>query len=363
MRASVRLMLLVVCLVLAVAPADGAVAQDQPVVESANNIVGINVVRWTDPPVLRATAELVNSNGGDWGYVTLLVGDDDRREPARLQRLLDESGRNRLTPILRIATQYDPQRKLWRRPSPYDAHLWRVAFAGLRWPTRLRYILVGNEPNLGHEWGGVVDPADYARYLNTWTRVLAHDARYRIFNGALDASNDTLWPERMDEFEFIEGMRAAVPDVFERLHGWASSPYHFYWGTELRYTYRAYESELAAIGREMPVIISEFHPVYVDDPRHVAGWYATAFAHWQADPRVIAATPMFWNPEQDRFWMYAVSPTGTVISPSPTYDLIRGLPKRAGSPLFAPALGNVPWDGSSGRSPDGAGLGGGPVAD
>ena len=136
-----------------------------------------------------------------------------------------------------------------------------------------------------------------------------------------------------------------------RLHGWASSPYHFWWGVELRYTYRAYEAELEAIGREMPVIITEFHPQYVDDQDHVANWYETAFAHWLADPRVIAATPMFWNPEQDRFWMYAVGGDGSAVAPSPTYARLKEWPKLAGSPQFRSALGNVA---RPHRSPSGA---------
>ncbi len=305
-----------------------------------NNPVGINLVRWLDPPFLRAAAELVNSNGGDWGYVTLILVDQDRRDPARFQALLDQCAVYHLTPIIRLATSFDSVRQSWVRPNPYDAHLWRVFFDQLRWPTALRYLLVGNEPNLGREWGGAVDPAGYARYLETWLDVFAYDQRYQIFNGALDASNDSLMPDRMDEFEFIAWMRATVPNIFTRLHGWASSPYHFWWGTERRYTYRAYESELEAIGRELPVIVTEFHPAYIDDAVHIANWYETAIVHWLADPRVIAFTPMFWNPESQRFWMYAVNRDGSVAQPSPTYERIRGFPKLAGSPQFRPLIEN-----------------------
>lgn len=311
-------------------------AQVQP--PPPNNPVGINLTRWTDLPYLRATAELVNSNGGDWGYVTMLLLDEDRRDPLRIQRLFDQCAQLHLTPIIRVGTSFDVAQQLWKRPAPGDPYLWRVFFDQLRWPTTARYILVGNEPNLSREWGGVVDPAGYALYLARWPGVFAHDARYWIFNGALDASNDTLMPDRLDEFEFLEGMRAAVPDIFARLHGWASSPYHFYWGTELRYTYRAYESELAAIGRELPVIITEFHPQHVEDPIHVANWYDTAFAHWLADPRVLAATPMFWNPESERFWMYGVRRDGLLETTSPTYHRIRRLRKVTGSPEYQP-----PW--------------------
>ncbi len=142
---------------------------------------------------------------------------------------------------------------------------------------------------------------------------------------------------------WIDGryLRAAVPDVFTRLHGWASSPYYFYWGVVPRYTYRAYETELQAIGRDLPVIVTEFHPQYIDDEVQVANYYEDAFKHWLADPRVIAATPMFWNPELDRFWMYGVDLDGAVVAPSPTYARIKSFPKVAGSPQFSPTLENV----------------------
>ena len=39
--------------------------------------------------------------------------------------------------------------------------------------------------------------------------------------------------------------------------------------------------------------------------------------------------------------MYAVSHLGTATGLSPTYHRIRSFPKVAGSPLFAPPLGNV----------------------
>jgi hypothetical protein len=328
-------------LLLLAPPTDARAQSAPPASPPGNNPVGINLVRWTEPPFLRAAAELVNSNGGDWGYVTIVVVDDDRRDPQRFQRLLDLCALYHLTPIVRVGTAFNPALQAWNHPGNYDAYLWRVFFGQIRWPTALHYLLVGNEPNLGREWGGAVDPAGYARYLATWIDVFASDPRYRIFNAALDASNDTLLPDRMDEFEFIEGMRAAVPNLFARLHGWASSPYHFWWGTELRYTYRAYETELEAIGRELPVIVTEFHPAHVDDALQIAGYYETAFSHWLADPRVIAATPMFWNPESNRFWMYGVNGDGSVAQPSPTYFRIKSFPKVAGSPEFRPPHENV----------------------
>jgi hypothetical protein len=322
--------------------AGGASAEPEPPPRFPNNPVGINLARWIEHPYLWAAAELVNSNGGDWGHVTIVLVEDDRADPDRLQRLFDQCYLHHLVPIVRIGTRFDLARGVWARPQPNDPYLWREFFDRVRWPTTHHYIVVGNEPNLGREWGGAVDAADYARYLEKWLTVFADDRHYRVFNGALDASNDTSLPERMDEYEFIAAMRQASPTLFERLDGWASNPYHFrWWAEELRYSYRAYEAELAAIGRDMPVIIVESATGHVDDPRAVADYYEMAFKHWLADPRVVAATPLFWNPEAEQFWMYDVDGDGSVREPSPTYFRIKELRKSAGSPHFLSSVENV----------------------
>ncbi len=331
--------LLLVGLLLPVARA--ATAESVPGGDGRNNPIGINLIRWTENQYLWAAADLVNSSGGDWGYVTITLIDDDRQSPYRLQRILEQCAHRHLTPIIRVATRFDVTTETWSRPQWNDPFLWRELFNSVTWPTTLKYIVVGNEPNLGREWGGEVDPAGYARYLEKWLDVFADDPTYRIFNGALDASNDTLMPERMDEFEFIDAMREAAPGLVDRLHGWAANPYHFWWGTEPRFTYKAYEVELEYIGRDMPVIVMEFHAFEIDEPQMVAEYYAEAYEHWLADPRIIAITPFFWNPEADRFWMYRVNSDGSVAEASPTYTWLRSLPKQAGSPGFRPQLANT----------------------
>jgi hypothetical protein len=318
-----------------------AIAESAPSGDRHNNPIGINLIRWTENQYLWAASDLVNSGGGDWGYITITLVDQDRYDHSRLQRILDQCAHRHLTPIIRVATRFDTITESWSRPEWNDPYQWRELFSALRWPTTLKYIVVGNEPNLGREWGGEVDPAGYARYLEKWLDVFADESSFRIFNGALDASNDTSMPDRMDEFEFIDAMREAAPGLVDRLHGWASNPYHFWWGTEPRFTYKAYEVELDYLGRDMPVIVMEFHAFEIDEPQMVAEYYAEAYDYWLADPRIMAITPFFWNPEADKFWMYQVNSDGTVSEASPTYHWLRSLPKRAGSPTFHPPLANT----------------------
>ncbi|MDO8550916.1 MAG: hypothetical protein Q7S39_12315, partial [Ignavibacteria bacterium] len=65
-----------------------------------NNKVGMHIVDTSD---LGDIAKLVNSNGGDWGYVTIVLSDGERNHD-RWQLLFDEMRRRHLVPIIRLAT-------------------------------------------------------------------------------------------------------------------------------------------------------------------------------------------------------------------------------------------------------------------
>jgi hypothetical protein len=203
-------------------------------------------------------------------------------------------------------------------------------------------VIAGNEPNLGREWGGEVDAAGYAAYLARSVDVFADSERFKVVNGPLDASNGTEMPKMQDAYEFLARMEAAVPGIFARLAGWASNPYSVpHHGDHLRYTHRAYEAELAAIGRDMPVLITEAGHLNTGDEQEIAAFYEAAFRDWMADPRVVAVTPLFWHPDRGVYWMFDFDKDGKVVDKSPTYELIRRLPRPRGSPEYAPDLGNV----------------------
>ena len=175
-----------------------------------------------------------------------------------LQELLDRCFEQHLQPIIRVSTRFDVETETWSRPEPDDAERWRAFLEKGRWPTKRVWVIAGNEPNLGREWGGEVDSASYAEYLSHFLDVFADSERFKVVNGPLDASNSTEMPKMQDAYEFLGGMEAAVPGIFTRLAGWASNPYSVpHHGTGLRYTHRAYEAELEAIGRDMPVLITE----------------------------------------------------------------------------------------------------------
>jgi hypothetical protein len=176
---------------------------------------------------------------GEWGYVTQLVRLDDL-DAGKWQTFMDECARLHLTPILRLATTYNRIDHYWNRPpADPDGRYTRTAaqaaefITALAWPTDQHFVIVGNEPNHGDEWGGRPDPAAYARFLMAVAETLhAADPQARVLNAGFDAytphTGDQAWLDGlfyMDEESFLDGMVAAQPEVFTHLDGWASHPY------------------------------------------------------------------------------------------------------------------------------------------
>src|SRR3990172_10956744 len=77
----------------------------------ANNKFGIHLTQEAD---LEEASKLVNSSGGDWGYVTIVIRKDER-DTRRWQNVFNQMRRLHLIPIVRIATmQLDGG---WEKPS------------------------------------------------------------------------------------------------------------------------------------------------------------------------------------------------------------------------------------------------------
>ena len=266
---------------------------------------------------------------------------EDWQNPARIQRVLDDANQFHLIPIIRLGTRMEGN--MWVKPGPMEPAEWKKFFSQLTWHTPAVYLEVGNEMNLGFEWGGDVNPREYARYLESFINTFADQRdRFKILNGAMDLSNRTVPGVMMDDFEYLAAMREEVPDIFSRLDGWATNPYHFFEDRGIRYTYRGYSQELDFIGVDLPVFVMESYIGFVDDPVKIAEYYQRAFSHWMSDPRVVAATPHFYNPEAHVFWMFGADSEGNPVNLSPTAERISQMPKVGGSGSYiasAPSAG------------------------
>lgn len=215
-----------------------------PIATAEPNILGLHLLlddgRNVWPEVIWADhVAAARAITGPGGFVVQLVRSDDL-DAERWQRWLDLCARYKLQPILRLATTFDREAGYWRAP-PVDPDGGYASISGdyarfvaeLRWPTDSHPVLIGNEPNHGDEWGGRADPAAYARFLaDVADAVHVSDPAALVLNAPLDPysphTNDLPFVNGftyIDSESFLDGMHAAVPDVFERLDGWASHPY------------------------------------------------------------------------------------------------------------------------------------------
>ncbi len=176
---------------------------------------------------------------GEWGYVTELIRLDDL-DTERWQQFMDLCAQLELTPVLRLATTFDRTENWWRSPErdsdgTYGSVAARYAdfISALAWPADRHYVIVGNEPNHGNEWGGQPDPEAYAQFLiDVADAVHAADPKAVILNAGFDPYTPHTGSQpfsdgmyNMDEESFLDQMRAAHPDVFTHIDVWASHPY------------------------------------------------------------------------------------------------------------------------------------------
>src|SRR3989344_492451 len=106
-----------------------------------NNSFGIHILDEND---LEDAAKLVNSGGGDWGYVTFVIRSDER-DSKRWQKVFDKMRRLHLIPIVRIAT--NQMEDGWEKPSFDEIDGWVSFLSSLNWVVKNRYVVIGNEPN------------------------------------------------------------------------------------------------------------------------------------------------------------------------------------------------------------------------
>jgi hypothetical protein len=264
-----------------------------------NNIFGIHLAQ-PHPQEIRAASDLVNSNGGKWGYVTLVIQENDRNKD-KWQNVFDELRELHLIPIIRLATQ--PEGENWRRPEPTDANDWADFLDSLNWVVKDRYIILFNEPNHGSEWGGEVDEKSYANVAFTFAKALKEkNSDFFIMLAGFDASAPSWFPGLEDEEIFLQKiLTESKENIFNYIDGWSSHSYPnpAFSGSPWDYgrgTVRTYDWELGMLGRlginkELPVFITETGWKRGNEIT-VAENFQTAFNQvWNQDSRVKAVTP------------------------------------------------------------------------
>lgn len=283
-------------------------------------------------------AKLVNSTGGDWGWVTIVIR-DDQMEKETIQKLFDDCRELHLIPLIRLATRQE--KNYWATPANNDADKWAKFLGGLNWPAKRRYVIIFNEPNHANEWGGEVNPRGYTEILNTFIdKFKSINSNFFILNAGFDlAASNT--KTTMDALKFWQGMEQTVPGIFNKLDGWASHSYpnHGFIGAPNqtgRTSIQGYRWELQMIkkyfgaDKELPVFITETGwPIggrkFLNE-KTVINYLKSAYENiWLKDNLVTAVTPFVLSYPEPPFTEFSwLNKEG---SPSAQFQMVKNLSK------------------------------------
>ena len=299
-----------------------------------NNRFGIHILNEAD---IDKAAELVNSQGGDWGYTTIVIQDNDK-DREKWQKIFDKLSEKHLIPIVRIATHGEGQN--WVKPSVGEAPAWASFLNSLTWVVKNKYIVLFNEPNHAKEWSGVISPSEYAEVLTTYAKALkAKDPKFFVLNAGFDASAPN-GPSTKDEQNFLSGMLSHNPNVFNYLDGWVSHSYpnpgfSSSPANSGRGSVRTFDWELSVlrslgVKKDLPVFITEtgWDTKQVSQ-KLAANYYQQAFLEAWNDPRIIAITPFVLNYQAEPFSNFSWKEKDSFKS---QYQTVQSLEKIAGNP-------------------------------
>ncbi len=305
-----------------------------PPLSVPNNRVGVHIL---DPNEIFSAAKLVNSSGGDWGYVTLPIRSDDR-DIAKWTEFFQNCRKLHIIPIIRLTTYVD--RTNWESPTVYDLVDFANFLDQMPWPTNNRYIIVFNEPNHANEWGGQINPAEYAKLLvNAKSIFSARSPDFFILSAGLDMSVPTS-KTSLEAFQFYRRMTQAVPRWIDSVdglsvHSYPNPGFSAPVNSRSRFGLKSYDYERTYL-LSLNLTRVQSLPFFVTETgrKNQYPFYTPAFTSVWTEPNIVAITP---------FLLFAASPDFASFSlldqnhqPKDVYKEIESLPKIVGSPLLNP---------------------------
>ncbi|MBI4084792.1 MAG: hypothetical protein HY431_02700 [Candidatus Levybacteria bacterium] len=303
-----------------------------------NNKFGIHILFDIE---LQKASQLVNSTGGEWGYVLIPIQAGDK-DLVKWQKFMDECKKYKLIPIIRLATEGDYfNTKVWRKPKEEDVLDFANFLHSLSWPVKNRYIIVFNEVNRSDEWGGDLSPSEYGSILSYAVSVFKSKSdEFFIISAGLDnaAPSNGLY---MNEYEYMRMMHYSLPGIFNQIDGLASHSYPnpaFSQPPSSNTPQSAasfrYERDLAQSlsNKALPVFITEtgWTDSIGDEKR--AEYYKEAFESLWSDPGIVAVTPFLLRAGGGPFKQFAFLQGDD--SPTKQHDMIEKLQKTKGRPIL-----------------------------
>ncbi|MEK7595350.1 MAG: hypothetical protein AAB443_02020 [Patescibacteria group bacterium] len=183
---------------------------------------------------IKDAAELINSNGGKWGYVLLTMEINDR-DKSKWQDMFDQASKSQLIPIVQLYN--NNQCKVDKMNFDSLAEMLNK----LKWPSKYRYISVFNEVNAKDYWCERIAPDEYAKALDKAIKAFKKKSDNFFIMPAAFNSSARSQDRYMSEDSFLVKMNQTVPGIFKKIDGWATHSYP--------------------------------HPNFSGDPNNLPGWY------------------------------------------------------------------------------------------
>ncbi len=314
------------------------------ILASDRNIFGLHLTQTSD---IDDAAKIVNSNGGDWGWATIVIR-TDQLDYQTWQDFFNKCRKYHIIPIIRLATIN--QNGVWKKPEYADIDNLANFLNSLNWPTLDQHIILFNEVNHAQEWGGTVDPKSYTDIsIYAIQKFKSLNSHFILLSAGLDLAA----PQKLPDFESAENFINVVTqynrEYWQQIDGIASHSYpnHGFVGTPNdsgEHSILGYQWELATlknfgITKNFPVYITETGWPHREGESNNNIFYTTtttasflidALSKWQKDDRVVAVTPFIFNYPYAPFDHFSWIDKSEIIYPA--YQKVIDLPKNANQP-------------------------------
>jgi len=317
-----------------------------PNVSASNrNIFGLHL---TQPNDIYSAKDIINSSGGDWGWVTIVIR-TDQLNPQVWQEFFDNCRQFHLIPIIRLATLMDQDN--WSVPQLSQIDSLTSFLGSLNWPTKLKHVILFNEINHANEWGGQVDVKSFADVaIYTAKKLKELDPDFVVLSSPLDLAA----PEKPPFFKSAENVYREIylyrPEYFDLIdaiashsypnHGFVGSPKDHGQHSILGYRWELNYLKSLGVNKTFPVFITETGWPHREgeSPNNYffTATTATKFLKqaldiWSQDENVMATTPFIYNYPYKPFDHFSWLDTKNQLYPP--YQEIVNLAKPKNSPL------------------------------
>lgn len=306
----------------------------------SNNRFGVHILF---PEEVERASNLVNSSGGEWGYVTIPIQASDR-DLKKWQKFMDDCFKYKIIPIIRIATEnYYFDTKVWREPTEEDIIDFANFLNSLDWPIKNRYVVIFNEVNRFDEWGGNVNPGEYGRILEYAVAFFkSRSQNFFVISAGLDNAADNRPNHFMDQYDFIVKMNSGVPGIFNQVDGLAS---HSYPNPGFKQSPSVDTNKSIASFRHESLLVKQIsgkdHPIFITETgwslqnvkeEKVADYFEEAFDSVWNSENLVAVTPFLLRAGMGPFSQFSL--INIDGSPNLAYRSLQNIPKVKGTPIM-----------------------------